>query len=123
MLLLVKYFLSSNAAIKELENPYLRKLLKFDLPCPYTFNRRILPRVQDILKQSLINELKKSESFCLIIDLWSNKSCQQFLAVAASMIFKNFNKSIRVIGMNSTSGVCYDEKIKECIETKLKNAL
>ena len=33
------------------------------------------------------------------------------------MIFKNFNKSIRVIGMFPTSGVCNAEKNKECIET------
>lgn len=116
MLLLIKYFLSSNTAVKELENPFLRKLLKFNLPTPYTFNRKILPQVKYTLKQSLIEQLKRSKSICLIIDLWSNNSNQQFLAVAASIIFNNFHKSIRIIGMIPTNGESNSEKIKECVE-------
>ena len=35
---LVKYFISSNTAHKELENPYLRDILPFEVPCTETFS-------------------------------------------------------------------------------------
>ena len=116
MLLLVKYFLTSNSAVKELENPFLRKLLNFSLPCPYTFTRRIIPKVKNSLILGLMDHLKRSQFICLIIDLRSNKSNEQFLAVAASMISNNFQKSIRVIGMIPTNGSSNAETIKACIE-------
>lgn len=33
---LAKYFLTSNQAIKEIENPYFRKMLSFEIPCQNT---------------------------------------------------------------------------------------
>ncbi|RNA14080.1 hypothetical protein BpHYR1_006922 [Brachionus plicatilis] len=34
---------------------------------------------------------------CLITDLWSNLSSEQYLALVASMVFDDFSKSIRII--------------------------
>ncbi|RNA13869.1 hypothetical protein BpHYR1_049674 [Brachionus plicatilis] len=56
------------------------------------------------------------KSICLITDLWSNISAQQYLALAASMVFSNLTKKIRVIGMVLTNDSNAD-LIKECVET------
>ncbi|RNA09202.1 zinc finger BED domain-containing 1-like [Brachionus plicatilis] len=114
--LLTKYFLSSSSAMVELENPYLRKLLTFKLPSPFTFKRKIIRKINKNLNKSLEEKLIEANFVCLIIDLWSNLSNEQFLAVGASMIFKNFKKETRVIGMVKTNGSSNAESIKELVE-------
>lgn len=116
MVLLTKYFLSSNSAMVELENLYLRKLLTFKLPSPFTFKRKIIPKINENLYKSLEEKLVEANYVCLIIDLWTNFSNEQFLAVGASMIFKNFKKETRVIGMVTTNGSSNAESIKEFVE-------
>ncbi|RNA02153.1 zinc finger BED domain-containing 4-like [Brachionus plicatilis] len=100
----------------ELENPYLRKLLTFKLPGPFNFKRKIIPKINENLHKSLEEKLIEANFVCLIIDLWSNLSNEQFLAVGASMIFKNFKKETRVIGMVKTNGSSNAESIKELVE-------
>ncbi|RNA03209.1 hypothetical protein BpHYR1_011107 [Brachionus plicatilis] len=114
MVLLTKYFLSSNSAMVELENSYLRKLLTFKLSSPFTFKRKIIPKINENLHKSLEEKLIDANFVCLIIDLWSNLSNEQFLAVGASMIFKNFKKEARVIGMVKTNGSSNAEKYWAC---------
>ncbi|RNA37583.1 zinc finger BED domain-containing 1-like [Brachionus plicatilis] len=116
---LAKYFLTSSAAITEIANPFLRKMLKFDIPCEDTFKTNVLrvSELVEILHKSIQEMLKEAKSICLITDLWSNISAQQYLALAASMVFNNMKKNIRVIGMVQLNGTSNAEAIKNCIET------
>lgn len=118
---LAKYFLTSSTAIKELDNPFLRKMLKFDIPSDETFKLNILPELIDILHKAIEEMLKEAKSICLITDLWSNNSNEQFLALGASFVFKNLSKKIRIIGMTPTNGSSNAESIKECIERIINN--
>ena len=102
--------------MNELENSFLRKLLVFNLPSRKTFMSKILPQVSDNLTNRLKEKLKDAQSMCLIVDLWSNLSNQNYLALAVSVIFKDFSKEIRVIGMVPTNGSSNAESIKDCIE-------
>ncbi|RNA18860.1 hypothetical protein BpHYR1_014282 [Brachionus plicatilis] len=94
---LVKFFLTSNTAIQQLKNPFLRSILTVPLPHPHTFTKSILPQVRKTLKINLERKLKDAHSICLIIDLWSGQNMEHFLAVATCLIYKNFSREIRVL--------------------------
>jgi hypothetical protein len=68
---LIKYFISSNAALKELKNKWLRELISEQLlPGPHSFRKRILPEVYKKLREEIQLRLKESSSVCLLTDLW-----------------------------------------------------
>jgi hypothetical protein len=54
---LMKFFLSSNTSIIQLENQYLRNCFKFSLPCAKTFTETILPSVLDKLSNIIEKKL------------------------------------------------------------------
>ncbi|RNA43669.1 transposase-like protein, partial [Brachionus plicatilis] len=112
---LVKYFLTSNTAIAQLKNPYLRALLITKLPHPHTFTKSILPRVFKKMKKNIEVKLKEAVFICLIVDLWTNPNMVKYLAICASMVYKNFAKELRVIGMERMQ-FSNSESIKEAIE-------
>lgn len=116
LILLAKYFLTSNSAIAELKNPFLRQMLTFKLPCRDTFMNTVLPEIKDLIHKKIEEKLKEAKSVCLITDLWSNTSNSQYLALACSIVYNNFHKEIRVVGMVNTNGSSNAESIKICIE-------
>jgi hypothetical protein len=70
---LIKYFISSNVALKELKNRWLRELISIELlPGPHSFHKRILPAVYEKLRQEIELRLKESSSICLLTELWCN---------------------------------------------------
>ena len=66
-LLLVKYFATSNTSYSNLENKYLRALLKdkINLPGSQSFHNTILPAVFKKLREAIQNKINNSESICL----------------------------------------------------------
>ena len=50
ILKLVKYFISSNTAHCELENPFLRDLMPFQVPCTETFSETIIKKVLEMVR-------------------------------------------------------------------------
>ena len=42
---LVIFFISSNLSLTHLRNPHLLKIIKIDIPCDKSFNRKILPEI------------------------------------------------------------------------------
>ncbi|CAF1089479.1 unnamed protein product [Brachionus calyciflorus] len=113
---LAKYFLTYSTAMKELDNPFLRKMLNFEIPSQQTFKSNILPEILQNLNTSFEEMLNEAKSICLITDLWSNKSNEQYLALAVSMVNNDHSKKLRIIGMTPTNGSSNAESIKQCIE-------
>ncbi|RNA09933.1 zinc finger BED domain-containing 1-like [Brachionus plicatilis] len=113
---LAKYFLTSSTAMKELDNPYLRKMLNFEIPSQQTFKSNILPQLLQNINKSLEEMLNEAKSICLITDLWSNRSNELYLALAVSMVKNDHSKKIRIIGMTPTNGSSNAESIKVCIQ-------
>ena len=114
---IVKYFVSSNTAYKESENPYLRDLIPLKLPCKETFSEVIIKKVMDMLHTSLNNKLKQAKSICLISDIWSNKQMLAFLGLAALITNEFFEKEPLVIGMVEMPERHCSEDIKKAIES------
>lgn len=80
MLNLIKYVVSSNSSISELENEHLRKLIMQNLKVPstFTFRYNILPQVLEQLKKKIEEKLRKAEYVTLIPDGWSSNSIEYF---------------------------------------------
>ena len=115
-LCLVKFFLSSNIAMKALENKYLREALSFKLS-RYSFKEVILPEMIVFLKEKISRKLMQAEFICLITDIWTNVSMVDYLALGASIINSAFIKEILIIGMIKMPGVHNAENIKIAIES------
>ncbi|RNA00646.1 zinc finger BED domain-containing DAYSLEEPER-like [Brachionus plicatilis] len=112
----LKFFLTSNTAIQQLKNPFLRSILTVPLPHPHKFAKSILPQVRKTLKINLERKLKDAHSICLIIDLWSGQNMEHFLAVATCLMYKSFSREIRVIGMRKMPRHASAETIKDSLE-------
>jgi hypothetical protein len=80
MLNLIKYVVSSNSSISELENEHLRTLINENLKLPsvYTFRYNILPQILEKLKLKIEEKLKKADYITLIPDGWSSNSIEYF---------------------------------------------
>ena len=72
---LIKYFISSNTSLCELQNKYFRKIIdkEVKLPCYYTFRNQILPVIMQKLYASIEQKLIKAATICLIVDIWTDK--------------------------------------------------
>jgi hypothetical protein len=113
---LMKFFISSNTSIIQLENQYLRNCLKFSLPCAKTFTETILPSVMDKLSNIIEKKLNDAQFLCLISDIWTNKNMHDFLGLVACTIDSNFNRQFLVIGMTIMPGNHCAENIQLAIE-------
>ncbi|RNA07371.1 hypothetical protein BpHYR1_034012, partial [Brachionus plicatilis] len=103
-------------AIAELKNPFLRQMLTFKLPCRDTFMNSVLPKIKDLIHKKIEEKLKEAKCVCLITDFWSNTLNSQYLALACSIVYSNFQKEIRVVGMVNTNSSSNAESIKSCVE-------
>jgi hypothetical protein len=120
---LIKYFISSNVALKELKNKWLRELISVELlPGPHSFRKRILPAVYEKLRQEIELRLKESSSICLLTDLWCNFQNTDFIGLCASLMYPSFEKEILVIDMMKMLGKKHSaENIKSAIESMVYN--
>ena len=116
ILKLVKYFISSNTAFKELNNHFLRDLITCKIPCTETFSNTIIKKVLEILRNEIKIKLNEAKNFCLISDIWSNKQMLAFMGLEAIVINKNFEKELLVIGMIEMPLRHCAEDIKKAIE-------
>jgi hypothetical protein len=111
-LLLVLYFISSNAATSELQNIYLRMLLESaQIKMP-----SILPKVYDQLIKHINFKLKEARGICLIVDIWSSSQMVDFIGLAATIMYKNFVFEWLIIGLDRMIGSHNAENIKIAIE-------
>jgi hypothetical protein len=118
-MLLILYFISSNAALAELKNKAFRKICQkaqIEVPNYKTFKQNVLPGAMKLLHEAIQEKLVESESICLITDIWTNKQMLDFIAVSANIIFKTFEKETIVIGMMKMPGPHNAENIKICVE-------
>ena len=75
---LVGYFITSDCALNELENEFLRKIVKIDLPCSTTFRNVILPNAYLCIKNLVEERLSAAIFVSLSIDLWTDKGNRSF---------------------------------------------
>jgi hypothetical protein len=114
---LIKYFISSNVALKELKNKWLRELISVEvLPGPHSFRKRILPAVYKRLRQEIESRLKEASSICLLTDLCCNFHITDFIGLCATLMYASFEKEIIVIDMMKMPGEKHSvENIKSAI--------
>jgi endonuclease III len=101
MLLLIKYFISSNNSLVELTNKYFKKLMvkaKIKTPNYRTFVNKFLPEVMKQIHEATLSKLNLATSISLITDILTYKQLKDFIAVAANIINEKFNKELLVIG-------------------------
>ena len=114
--LLVKFFISTNTAISQLENEHLSACFKFEVPNRQTFTTNFLPSVLERV-QAVINEkLNNAENICLISDIWTNAKMHDFIGIVACVIDSDFKREFLVIGMDLMPGNHCAEHIQEATE-------
>lgn len=103
-LYLVKYFITSNTNLTELENPYLRELLKkntgFKLPSYRSFRNELLPEIMKSFHIAIEKMLKDAATISLIIDMWSSKSTTSFMAIGAQCCSNLLTQEFAVISID-----------------------
>jgi hypothetical protein len=115
MLLLIKYFISSNNSIVELKNKFFKKLMikaKMKTPDYRTFVNKLLPKVMDEIHKTILKKLRDATCISLITDIWTNKQLKDFIAVAANIINEKFEKQLLVIGISRMPGKHNAENVK-----------
>lgn len=78
---LIKFFITSNLALSQLENVYLRKCLKDEiaLPCVKTFRFTFLNEILELLHGTIQNKCQEASFITLIPDPWSDEANTNFL--------------------------------------------
>lgn len=81
MLNLVKYIISSNASLNELENSFLRNLVidELTLASTRTFKHDFLPQIMKKLKSAIEEKLNEAIYITLIPDGWTSLNRTEFL--------------------------------------------
>lgn len=115
---IVRYFISTNAALSNFDNKHFRELLyKYPkVPCSKTFKSVILDDVNYAVKHELNNLLSNAVSVLVISDIWTNKQMLDFMGIAVNIIDKYFVKQTMVIGLEIMPGRHNAENIKKAIE-------
>jgi hypothetical protein len=82
-LLLIKFFVTSNLALKQLENVYLRKCLKDEIkmPCIKTFKFTYLVEVFNKMKCLISEKCKEATYITLVPDGWSDDLNSHYLGI------------------------------------------
>lgn len=114
-LLLAKFFINSNIALKALESKSLRQLLPVKMT-KYNFKKVVLPSLMNILKTIINDKLRSCEYVNLITDIWTNFSTVDYLALGANLINQTFKRDTLMIGMIEMDGRHTAENIKIAIE-------
>lgn len=94
-ILLIKFFITSNLALKQLENVYLRKCLKdeINMPCIKTFKFNYLVEVFSKMKVKIGEKCNEAEYITLVPDGWSDDPNTHYLGRVVCNYFKIFLKS------------------------------
>jgi hypothetical protein len=114
-----KYFITSNAALNELQNPFLRLILakaNIRLPQYDSFRNNILPKLMKKMKRLIQDKLQLADAVSIVCDSWSSKQQKKFIAVTVNLAYPSFEKESLVLNITITEGTQNAERIKECIE-------
>ena len=114
--------MSQDIAIQALSDESLRFLLNklnMKLTSYRSFRHTILPHVMDLLYDTIEKRLQAAEFIHLSTDLWSNRNNIDFIALAACIINKDFEREILDINMMTMSGRHTAENISNCVEKLL----
>jgi hypothetical protein len=120
---LIRYIISSNTALSQLENPFFQNLLKekMKLPCIKTFRNTKLPLVYKQLIDVIDQKLDNALTITLITDIWTNKIMADFIGLAAVIVNKFKEREFFVIGMMGMPGNHTAENVKYAIEHLVNN--
>lgn len=102
---LLKYFISSDTALDQINNQFLRKVL-----CPnikvysvWTFRYKLIPAVMKKLKSSITQKLNMAEFITLVTDGWTGQfSNMEYWAVCAQTVNSSWQTELITIGMVET---------------------
>ena len=121
---LVRFIVSSNTALDQLDNIHFCKLLEDKMSIPYvkSFRYEKLPKVYYEMRNAIEYKLSKAITCCFITDIWTNKVLADFIALAAFIVNEFFAKELLVVGMGPMSGDHSAENVKIEIE-KIVNSL
>jgi len=117
---LIKFFLTSNTSLEQIENPYLLKLLDpvLKLNSPDHFREEIL-KSTSILHNLIENKLCNASSITLITDIWTDKQNREY--IAAKCVFPNYKKELLIIALERMSFGHNAYNIKKKVEQMINN--
>ena len=115
---LILYYITSNTALKELENPNLVNALDPSIKCIKTdsFRNTILPDILKKLKNAFSIKLKSAVTVSLIVDIWTNAMNSSYLALGAAITNISLEREVMVIGMIKMEDEHSAENVKKAIE-------
>lgn len=114
---------SSNLAIKQLNNVDFRKLVEpfMTLPSFKQFRYKLLPGVYDSLIKLIDSKLNSALSICLIIDIWTSVIMSDYIGLSASLRYESSQKEVIVIGFERMTGRHTAQNVKSAIEKILNS--
>jgi hypothetical protein len=85
---LIVYVVSSNASLKELKRDSFINILDPSIKCPsyHVFRNEIIPAIMKKFYNAIQVKLNLALSISLIVDIWTNRSNRDYLALSASMV-------------------------------------
>ena len=113
---LLRAIISANLPLAILENEHFEKCLNLALTSIKTFRNLILPRIYDLMIKAIVKKLENAKTVALITDIWTNKICADFLALAVLILNQNSKQELMVLGMEPMAGHHTAESIKVVIE-------
>ena len=98
---LLLYIAGDLCPLSVVESPYFRNLMKkaeprFKVPSRKHLSDRLLNEKADEIKNKVKEELKRAESVCLTVDLWSNKQMKGFIGITGHYILDWKIKSVMI---------------------------
>jgi hypothetical protein len=118
MLILIKYFITSHAALSQLSIPFFLSILeraKYKAPSDRTF-KKVLDDALEKVRAKIQEKLDEALSICLITDIWTNKNNEDFIAVSAALNSEGFVREVITIGMMTMDGSHCAENIQVNVE-------
>lgn len=118
----IMLFITSNSCLDILNNRYYQKILKkakIEIVGEFAFRNTILPNIKNNLHEAIENKLQNEYSVCLIVDLWSSKSNDDYIGLCAVLTNFDFERELLAINMMRMIGSHDAENIKQCIETMI----
>ena len=116
---LIKFFISSDLSLNQLNNIYLRRILKDEIRMPsvYTFRYKYLNAIMIKLHAQIDFKCKSAEAITLIPDGWVDNLNTEYLGLGAQLTNDCFEKEVIVLGFIEVIGGHCAENIKAAIET------
>jgi hypothetical protein len=118
-LALVKYFISSNTALTQLQNPHLLKILDKSIEAPsyHSFRNTFLSIVMNLMRAVQNEKLQNANAITLIVDMWTSKNNKDFIVLGSATMDDCFEREIMVLDMMRMTTNHTAEHVKECCET------